>query len=158
MSESSRNRSRCLISSNHVGAKPPRKLVRPHVTSPDVHTGDMTTNKHTAPHKPAAKNARRFFVSRHPGAIEWARRHAWGVRLQFVRHLDVESVCCGDTIIGTLPIHYVAEICARGAHYLHVTFALSETQRGTELTADELDAAGARLVAYHATETTFPAL
>ena len=134
------------------------KLAQSSVTSPDTHNGDMTTRNYTVPHQPAAESNRRFFVSRHRGAIEWARRHPWGVRLQFVRHLEVESVRCGDTVIGTLPIHHVAAICARGAHYLHVTFSLSEKQRGTELTADELDAAGARLVAYHATETTFPRL
>lgn len=92
----------------------------------------------------------RYFVSRHPGAIAWARRHPWGKTLRVVSHLDPENVARHDTVIGTLPIHLVATICARGALYLHLEMSLSENPRGCELTADDLDAAGASLRAYHA--------
>ena len=92
----------------------------------------------------------RYFVSRHPGAVEWARRHPWGKTLTVVSHLDPETVGRQDTVIGTLPIHHVATICARGALYLHLELSLTANQRGCELTADDLDAAGASLRAYHA--------
>ena len=99
---------------------------------------------------------RRFFVSRHSGAIEWARRHPWGRQLEFTRHLDINEIRSCDTVIGTLPIHHAHAICARGAHYLHLVLDLDESQRGTELTADELDAAGARLIAYRVTRERLP--
>ncbi len=91
---------------------------------------------------------RHFFVSRHRGAIDWARRHPWAIRADFLPHLDLAQIVRGDIVIGTLPVHLVAAVCARGAKYLHLTIDLAAPQRGQELTADELDAAGARLVHY----------
>ena len=89
-----------------------------------------------------------YFVSRHLGAIEWSRRHPWGVRAVHVTHLDPCVVRPGDTVIGTLPIHLAAEVCARGACYLHLALDLVPEQRGSELSPDELDAANARLIPY----------
>ena len=91
---------------------------------------------------------RRFFVSRHPGAIEWARQYPWAVRARFVPHLEIEEIGEGDVLIGTLPVHLAAEVCARGARYLHLSISLTAGQRGCELTAQELDAADACLVPY----------
>ncbi len=88
-----------------------------------------------------------WFVSRHPGAVEWAQRH--GLRIdRFVPHLDPDAVASGDTVIGTLPVHLAARLCERGANYLHLSLDLPPAWRGRELTADELDAAGARLDAF----------
>ena len=91
---------------------------------------------------------RRFFVSRHQGAIEWARKHPWSRHAEFLTHLDLDRIVPGDTVIGTLPVHLAAAVCALGAKYLHLSIELIEQQRGQELTADELDAAGACLVPY----------
>ena len=98
----------------------------------------------------------RYFVSRHPGAIAWARRHPWGKTLDVVSHLDPATVTRNDTVIGTLPIHLVAAICARGAIYLHLELSLAAHQRGRELSADDLDAAGAFLRVYHAELRSIP--
>lgn len=92
--------------------------------------------------------AHRFFVSRHPGAIEWAKQYPWAIRAQFVSHLEIERIAPGDIVIGTLPVHLAAKVCARGARYLHLSITLAAGQRGTELTALELDAADACLVPY----------
>lgn len=91
-----------------------------------------------------------YFVSRHGGAIAWARRHALAVDA-WVDHLDTSQLVPGDSVIGTLPIHLVADACARGADYLHLQFDISAQQRGRELDADDLDALGARLVGYDVT-------
>lgn len=91
-----------------------------------------------------------YFVSRHGGAIAWARRQALAVDV-WVDHLDTSQLVPGDSVIGTLPIHLVADACGRGAAYLHLEFDLSAEQRGRELEADELDALGARLVGYRVT-------
>ena len=54
----------------------------------------------------------------------------------------------GDVVIGTLPVHIVAEICARGGRYLHLTLDVPPQARGRELTADDMERFGARLEEY----------
>ena len=85
-----------------------------------------------------------FFVSRHSGAIEWARRKGLAVD-RFVQHLDASSIAQDDVVIGTLPANLAAEVCARGATYLHLSLDLPEGARGRELSADDLDHFGARV-------------
>lgn len=88
-----------------------------------------------------------YFVTRHPGAIEWARRQGLTVDRQ-IAHLDPSQLNPGDTVIGTLPVHLAAEVCARGGHYLHLSLDLPPEVRGQELSADQLVAYGARLESY----------
>lgn len=85
-----------------------------------------------------------YFVSRHAGAIAWARSQALAVD-RWMPHLDIDAVRAGDTVAGTLPVHLAAAVCDRGARYLHLSLGLGAQRRGQELTAPELDAAGARL-------------
>lgn len=47
-----------------------------------------------------------------------------------------------------LPVSLAAEVCAKGARYLHLTLDLPPTARGRELTAEEMDVRGARLEEY----------
>jgi hypothetical protein len=54
--------------------------------------------------------SRTLFLSRHPGAVEWARRRGLVVD-QWLAHLEVAQVQPGDTVIGTLPIHLAAQVC-----------------------------------------------
>lgn len=88
-----------------------------------------------------------FFVTRHPGAIDWAARRGICVD-KSVTHLEPSQVAAGDTVIGTLPVQLAEQICKRGANYLHLTLDLSPEARGRELCADEMDAFGARLEAF----------
>ncbi|NWG74443.1 MAG: CRISPR-associated protein Csx16 [Rubrivivax sp.] len=88
-----------------------------------------------------------WFVSRHPGAIAWVRGKDLAVD-RWVAHLDIDAVQPGDTVAGTLPVHLAAEVCARGARYLHLRLELPSSRRGRELSAAEIDLAGARLEAY----------
>lgn len=87
-----------------------------------------------------------YFVTRHPGAVEWAQRR--GIEAQMVSHLDPTSIRPGDVVIGTLPVHLVAEVCARGGRYLHLTMNVPPEARGRELTADDMKQFGARLEEY----------
>ena len=43
-----------------------------------------------------------YFISRHPGAVAWARRH--GLEAKLIAHLDIGLVEAGDVVLGTLPI------------------------------------------------------
>jgi len=88
-----------------------------------------------------------WFVSRHPGAVEWAARQGLAVDRQ-VAHLDIAEIQPGDTVIGTLPIHLAAKVCARGARFLNLSLDVPPEARGRELDADALERFGARLEDY----------
>jgi CRISPR-associated protein Csx16 len=87
-----------------------------------------------------------YFITRHTGALEWAK--ARGIKAQMLSHLDPASIKPGDRVIGTLPVHIAAEICARGAYYLHLSITIPEHARGRELTADEMGRFGAKIKEY----------
>lgn len=88
-----------------------------------------------------------YFVTRHPGALDWAAGEGLAVDVMLT-HLDPETIQPGDTVIGTLPIHLAAQVCQRGGRYLHLSLEIPPEQRGRELTAADLRPFGARLEAY----------
>lgn len=87
---------------------------------------------------------RTWFISRHPGAVAWAREQALPID-HFVAHLDLQAVQPGDTVIGTLPVNRAAVLCERGIRYLHLSLELPAHLRGQELSADQLRDLGATL-------------
>lgn len=87
-----------------------------------------------------------YFVTRHKGAIEWARMQ--GIEAERISHLDPSRIKPGDTVIGTLPVHIAAALCAQGGRYLHLSMTIPENARGRELTADEMNRFGACLTPY----------
>lgn len=92
-----------------------------------------------------------YLVTRHPGAREWVRRQ--GMTARSVVDADacfMDRLRPGDTVIGTLPAPLVAAVTATGATYRHLSLDLSPDLRGRELSADEMEAAGARLVTVRA--------
>ncbi len=103
--------------------------------------GETKNNTETSP------RTRTFFVTRHSGAVEWATRQGIAID-RAVEHLDPREIRPGDVVIGTLPVHLASEVCARGARYLHLAMELPVELRGRELTADELDRWGARIVQF----------
>ncbi len=88
-----------------------------------------------------------FFISRHPGALDWAAGEGIAVD-RVIAHLDPETIQPGDVVIGTLPIHLAARVCERGGRYLHLSLELPPEQRGRELSAADLRRFGARLEEY----------
>lgn len=93
-----------------------------------------------------------WIVTRHAGALEWlARRGVQGERV--VPHLDPAWIQVGDRVVGTLPIQLVAEVCAQGAQYEHISVELPSELRGRELSADTLERHGARLEPFYAERT-----
>ena len=87
-----------------------------------------------------------YFVTRHPGAVDWAR--AQGIEAEARAHLDVAEVGPGDRVYGILPVSLAGEICARGAHYFHLTLEVPAARRGQELSAADMTAFGARFEEY----------
>jgi len=87
-----------------------------------------------------------YFVSRHAGAKEWARRRA--LHAVHVSRLDRERIAPGDVVYGTLPIHLAAAVTEKGGRYYHVEMDVDERQRGLELSADDMERFNARLVEY----------
>jgi CRISPR-associated protein Csx16 len=94
-----------------------------------------------------------YFVTRHVGAIEWAKRRGYAAEL--VHHLDVSKIRRGDVVLGTLPIHLAAAVIEAGARYLHLEMNVPEDLRGRELSADDMDseAISAKLVEYRIEKT-----
>lgn len=88
-----------------------------------------------------------FFVTRHPGARLWAAEQGITVDA-IVAHLDPAMLQPGDVVLGTLPVHLAAQVCARGSRYLHLSITIPADRRGTELSADDMRAFGARLEEY----------
>ena len=86
-----------------------------------------------------------FVVSRHPGAVRWLQQQGYGPVLHR-SHLDPTEVQAGDTVIGTLPVHLAAQVCAAGGHYYHLALELPAGLRGCELDEADMRRCGARLL------------
>lgn len=86
-----------------------------------------------------------YFVTRHQGAIDWAKAS----NVQFDVHLthlgDDIVLKSGDTVIGTLPINIVYDINQLGVRYLHLSLDMPAHLRGLELNAEQLLACNASL-------------
>ncbi len=94
-----------------------------------------------------------WLVSRHPGAIEWIRGQGITVD-RLVEHLDIKALQPGDSVIGTLPVNLVAEVCDNGGRYYHLTLDLPPQSRGRELSADDMRRFKARIEPYRAWRET----
>ncbi len=88
-----------------------------------------------------------WFISRHPGARQWAQQQGVKADRQ-IAHLDIDDIREGDTVIGTLPVNIAAKVCEKGARYIHLSLELPAHMRGRELTAEQLEQYGAKLQAY----------
>lgn len=88
-----------------------------------------------------------YFISRHPGAVQWAREHNIGVDRKLA-HLDIDDIRPGDVVIGSLPVNLVAELTQRNARYLHLTLDLPPEWRGRELNIEQMRQCRARLEEY----------
>lgn len=94
-----------------------------------------------------------YFISRHPGAVEWAISEGHQVDEQLA-HFDPKQVKQGDKVLGTLPINLVVEVNERGGDYYHLTLDLPCDVRGKEITAEDMKQYGARLEQFSAKRLT----
>jgi CRISPR-associated protein Csx16 len=85
-----------------------------------------------------------WFITRHPGARDWAEQQKLAIN-RYSTHLDPAEIAAGDTVIGSLPVHLAAAVCAAGARYYNLSIDLPADARGKELSAEELSLFKARL-------------
>ena len=89
-----------------------------------------------------------YFITRHPGAIAWSKQQGITVDQQLA-HLDINTIQQGDTVMGILPVNLAAQVCNKGAVYLHLSLNLPPQWRGKELTVEEMQACAACLERYY---------
>ncbi len=89
---------------------------------------------------------RKFFVTRHQGAVDWAWEEGHiDDQTNIVATMKPETVQPGDLVIGTLPVHLAARVVEQGGRYQHLVLDISEAKRGVELSVTDMRASGARL-------------
>jgi len=99
----------------------------------------------TFSHNAAERPAKTWFVSRHQGSKAWIE--AQGIAIdEFVHHLEPNNMPqSGDTVIGNLPVHIIAHLNENGIRFLHLSITTKDTNRGKELSHQELEAANISL-------------
>ena len=89
----------------------------------------------------------KWFVGRHDAAKDFARANGHA-DAAFIDHLDIVAVKPGDVVVGILPINLAAAVAKQGGRYIHLALDVPESQRGRELTLDDMERHGARFVEY----------
>lgn len=88
-----------------------------------------------------------LFVTRHQGARDWADLQNFK-DAEAVEHLSAAKINAlgkGDIVIGTLPVHIIAQINRRRARYFHLEMAVPLEARGRDLSAEDMARFGAKL-------------
>ncbi len=96
-----------------------------------------------------------FLVSRHPAAVQWLHQNGYQ-QAEVVEHIDPTTLQPGDTVVGTLPIHLAAKVCAAGAKMFFLEMNVSHELRGQELSVAQMNQLGARLGQYQVREIKSP--
>ena len=91
-----------------------------------------------------------LIVTRHAATVEWLKSTMLDDnQIMVVAHYTPGMAQGYDYIVGILPIQLVEELCAEGIRYYQVTMDVPEEFRGKELTVEQMDQFGARLVQYN---------
>lgn len=94
-----------------------------------------------------------YFVSRHDEAVLWTQIMSRLGKLPFVidryiADLDPAMLRRGDVVIGTLPLHLIAQLDERGIAFRALDLNIPAEWRGQELTPTQMAKCGARLTRY----------
>lgn len=85
-----------------------------------------------------------YIVTRHTGAVEWLRTK--GYDGEVAPHLDSDQIKGGNLYIEVLPIPVIKQILDAGSRFFLVVLPdVAFSQRGQEMSPEEMDRAGARL-------------
>lgn len=96
-----------------------------------------------------------IFVGRHPGAVSWMKTKRVPVD-RWVDALDIDDVKPGDIVVGTLPVHLIADVCGRGARFVALCLDIPRNLRGAEFTEEEVGLLNGRLEAYEVRPAALP--
>ena len=91
-----------------------------------------------------------YFITRQQGAVQWAEQQGFTID-QVLSHFDTKQVQQDDKVLGTLPVHLAAEVCARGSEYFHLSLETPPEYRGKELSPQQMDQFGAKLQRFYIT-------
>ena len=96
---------------------------------------------------------RNLIVTRHPGAVEWLLQR--GVSGEVVASLDENDLPKGVRVYGVLPLILVFELLKRGNEVYIIQFPPRRVYNGQELTAEEMDKGGAKLLRFGLRQSCF---
>jgi CRISPR-associated protein Csx16 len=83
-----------------------------------------------------------LIVTRHLGAVEWLRRKGFqGEIIDNLTEIPTEP----KRIVGVLPLQLAYQALAAGHELCLIQFSTRQGPRGDDLSADEMEAAGAKL-------------
>lgn len=96
-----------------------------------------------------------YFVSRHDGALQWAKMKGLAFDVHLTHLTDLDDLHAHDVVIGTLPIQLVCQLNGRGIRYVHLSLNIPVQLRGIELTAAQLMQCQASLEEYNVQQKSF---
>ena len=93
-----------------------------------------------------------YFISRHPGALEWAKQHHIHYDVHYPHLSRLDFLMEGDVVIGSLPINLVYILNLQGVRYQHLSLVIPQELRGVELSAQQLQQCQAKLEEFQVTK------
>lgn len=96
-----------------------------------------------------------YFITRHPGALQWAQQHQLHYDVHAEHLLCISQLQTGDTVVGTLPINMVYKLNNKGVSYIHLSLEIPPHLRGIELTAEQLNGCKATLEKFEVHKVAF---
>lgn len=89
----------------------------------------------------------KWLVTRHQQAAAWLLAQGMVVD-KVVTHLEPADLAPGDDVIGILPLHLIAQVCANGGRFFSLDLQVPPELRGQELDLAQMTACGAAITEY----------
>lgn len=96
-----------------------------------------------------------YFITRHPGALQWAKQNNLHYDVHSEHLLSLSQLQAGDTVVGTLPINMVYELNKKQVGYVHLSLEIPVSLRGVELTVKQLNECNATLEKFEVMKVHF---
>lgn len=91
-----------------------------------------------------------LIITRHQATVEWIKSTLFDTdTVQVSNHYTPGMEEGAAYVVGILPVNLIADLCRKGVRYYQVVMDVPEEFRGKELTIEQMDEFGARLVEYY---------